>query len=365
MGNLKIKESELRELLDEVAADLAKAFESEKDKLVKAEESSSASGSPELSKGSMSASPEGSPVAKEAVEASAGSTGAAHKFDDRQTQDKSKLNNGVKPNPATEKGAKLGKDDLPPEASKSPEASASAGGSPDAGGPPEASESTQAPDGAPSPDGAAPVDPAADPAAGGDMGAPLTPEALQAEYSKLPPEELDMHIKAALAAKAALVGADGGMGAPPGAPPAPGAGAPVPPPPGPSAPLAQAELPPSPEQGKNGGLKLGKSERDELDSLKALVKSQAEDIANLAAAAKKMIEQPIRKAITTVAYVPRVEEQPKQSLENLTKADVHKHLVKLSSQPSLKKADRELITGWYEGRVKVEQLAPLFENYGK
>lgn len=88
-----------------------------------------------------------------------------------------------------------------------------------------ADPSMGAPGGAP---GGAPAGAMGDPAAQQDQ--PLTPEALQAEYSQLAPEELDMHIKAALAAKEALAASasamapDAASAAPAGAP----AGAPAP-----------------------------------------------------------------------------------------------------------------------------------------
>src|SRR3954470_20854224 len=124
--SLKIKESELKDILAEVAEDLAKAFESEKDKLSKADDGS---GPPpkEETPGEDHA---GSPPAE-------GSEGS----------------------------------DAPPAA--------------DASAAPGAESPAPGPDGAPAPQG---MDPAADQAAA------LTPEALQAEYSKLSPEELDMHI---------------------------------------------------------------------------------------------------------------------------------------------------------------------------
>lgn len=285
--SLKIKESELQELLEEVAGDLAKAFESEKEKLAKAEGSA-----------------ETSPMAK----------------------------------------------DAPPPTEETPgEASASASGAPDASADappvPEASESTMSPDGAPAPDG---MDPAA------DAGAALTPEALQAEYCKLPPEELDMHIKAALAAKAATAAPapDAGM-----APPSPDMSAP---PAGPSAPpmgppAMKAEL--NLNASAQGGKITHKHER-EIAELRDLVKSQAEDTENLTKAIKFMLEAPQRKAVTSVAHLPKVESEKAP----MTRSDVHKRLNELSQRPDLKKSDRQLINDFFDGKVKADKLAPLFED---
>jgi hypothetical protein len=321
----KIKESELKALLDEVATDLSKAFESEKDKLVKAEE-----------------------IGK----------------------------------------ADLAKDDAPgeePDESAAPDASASSDGPP-APAPEEGSESAPAPDASASPDGAPAPDAAMDPAA--DAAAALTPEALQAEYSKLAPEELDMHIKAALAAKAVVAGAPDasagapGAGAPPMGPPdasappmappaaGPAAGAGAPPsPPMPDDPMAlKSELSAGHKKANGGQIKagssLGKSEsekatEDKIAALEALVKSQAEDTENLTKAIKHMLEQPLRKAVTSVAHLPKVEAEKAP----LTKASINARLKELSMKPDLKKSDRQLINDFYDGRVQADKLAPLFEDY--
>lgn len=360
MSLKNIKESELKDLLDEVASDLAKAFESEKDKLVKAEESSSSS----MEKSSVSAG-SASSMEKTAVPASEGSAGPSSKFDDRQTQDKSKLSGGVKPNPMTEKGAPLGKDDAPPE--KSPEASASGSPAPEGsassapGGDAEAPADPAAagPEaGAPGADAGAPADPAMDQA-------PLSPEALQAEYAKLPPEELDMHIQAALAAKAALAG-PAGPGADGMAPMGPDAGAPVPPAPAPSpAPMAMNEdFHNSPERdaphGKGApGMELARKHEQEISELKALVKSQQEEFNQVATALKNFVEAPQRKAVTSVAHLAKTEAPPKV----ITKESINSRLLELSKRPDLKKSDRQLINDFYDGKVKADALAPLFEGY--
>ena len=318
--SLKIKESELKDILDEVASDLAKAFESEKDALKKAE------------------------LAKDDV-------------------------------PGEETPGEDAGGGPPAEGSESaPPVDASASAPPDAG-PPAGPDASASPDAAPSPEG---VDPAAEQAAA------LTPEALQAEYSKLAPEELDMHIKAALQAKAAVAGAPGGLppdasapplGADAGVPPM-GAGPAGPPPGAPPAgpdplagpPAMKNELTPSPERkGKNSIDALGKSAdlvismkkyEDEIDSLKALAKSQQEDVENLTKILTKVLEQPLRKAVTTVAHLPKADEK-----KELNAGAIHSRLRELSAKPDLKKSDRQLINDFYDGRVKADKLAPLFEDY--
>ena len=302
--SLKIKESELKDILSEVAEDLAKAFKSTEDKLVKAE-----------------------PIAK----------------DDGPPQEDESGSDEASSAPA--EGSEGSEPSAPPADASAPPADASA---------PPAS-----PDASPAPEG---MDPAADQAAA------LTPEALQAEYSKLAPEELDMHIKAALAAKAAVAGAPDAGGLPPpdaSAAPAPDASAPPAAPPAP--PALKAELKASPERGGKDSIdSLGKSEfeamskkqNDEIEALKALVKSQAEDIETLAKVAQKIMEQPLRKAVTSVAHLPKVEEK-----KELTRETIHARLKTLSAKPDLKKSDRQLINDFFDGRVKADKLAPLFEDY--
>jgi hypothetical protein len=212
-----------------------------------------------------------------------------------------------------------------------------------------------APPDASAPPEEAPVDPAADPSSA------LTPENLQAEYSKLAPEALDMHIKAALAAKAAVAGApDASAGAPPMAPPAA-------PPMDPSMAM-KSEI--KVDAKANGG-QITKSESDreieqllkaseeKISRLEALVKSQGEDTENLTKAIQQMLNMPQRKAVTSVAHLPRAEAEKAP----LTQATVHARLKELSARPELKKSDRQLINDFYDGRVKADKLAPLFEDY--
>jgi hypothetical protein len=196
----------------------------------------------------------------------------------------------------------------------------------------------------PGPEGA-PADPAAD----AGQGQPLTPEALQAEYAQLPPEELDMHIQAAMAAKEALQGAAG-------APPAEGSmppGAPegsMPPPP-----AMKGEL--KVDAKANGG--VIKSESNELQSL---VKSQAdlitsmkEDIENLTKSITMVVERPMRKAVTSMADIAPVE-QPK----TFTKSEVSKLVG--DNAHNLSKAERELWLGYVDNRIPASKLAPMLER---
>jgi hypothetical protein len=101
-----------------------------------------------------------------------------------------------------------------------------------------------------------------------------------------------------------------------------------------------------------------KKYEDEIEGLKALAKSQDEAMERLTKILTKVLEQPLRKAVTSVAHLPKADEK-----KELTKESIHGRLKELSAKPDLKKADRQLINDFYDGRVKADKLAPLFEDY--
>lgn len=239
-----------------------------------------------------------------------------------------------------------------PADAPAPDASA-----PPAGGPPDASA------GAP-PDASAA--PGGDPAA--QQGAQLTPEALQAEYSQLSPEELDMHLQAAMAAKEALAASAGpAAGAPPMAPPGAPAGAPPMAPPAMGPPDASASAggpPPPPMMGKTGkdmninkeatGGKISKSE----EALTALVKSQSEDIEILTKAVKTILETPVRKSVASIvdAGVPF----QKTEVKTLARRDVDNFIKDNASK--MTKSERDLWLDFVDKKVGPEKLAPMLER---
>lgn len=252
-----------------------------------------------------------------------------------------------------DQSGKMVKDEIKPKGPEDSEPVAEGSDAPpDA---PPADDAGSAP--APSPDAsAAPADPAQ------EMGAQLTPEALQAEYAKLPPEELQMHLQAAQAALAAL---GGGMGAPDAAPPAPEAAAPAPSPSA-SAPLLQSEKAVRDMIAQD----LKKTEdlaKSELESVKAENKSLKEDVEIIAATLKKMIETPVRKAITSIAELPKGEEeaQADETYKPLDPTNFWKKLAEVSKRPDLKKGEKKLILDIYAKQVEPEaaakQLAKLFK----
>lgn len=212
---------------------------------------------------------------------------------------------------------------------------------------------------------AAPADPAA-------AQPQLTPEALQAEYSQLPPEELDMHIQAALAAKEALQGAAAPAGMPPAAP-GPAAGAP----PG-ADPAASAGGPPPPPMGKeemkinseNTGGKISKSEQLIADVLKkfeakivdaiaASKKEQQEDIENLAKAVKHVLETPVRRAVTSVADVSGSLKKNETSGE-MTRAQADDFIKENAHK--MTKSERDLWLQFVDNKVPAAKLVPMLER---
>lgn len=246
------------------------------------------------------------------------------------------------------------------EDSGAPASDASAGGPPapdaSAGGPPPGPDASAG--GAPAPGG--------DPAM--DAGPGLTPEALQAEYAQLPPEELDMHIQAALAAKEALSAAAG-----------PAAGAPGMAPPAPAAPMAppDASAGGPPMMGKeelrinkeaNGGkISMGKSEdtelRKEFESLKKaheeLLKNAKEDTENLTKAVKLVLEAPVRKSISGISEVPadlkkseEVKPMTRKEVDGFIKENAHK----------MTKSERDLWLAFVDNKVPASKLAPMLDR---
>lgn len=263
--------------------------------------------------------------------------------------------------PGEDEGSAGGGEDESAGGPPAAEGSASAGAPPaDAAGGPAAPADASA--GAPPADGAQPgMEGQGDPAM--DTG-PVDPAALQAEYEKLAPEELQAHLmaaKAALESKMAQAGA-GAAGGPPGAPPMapPGAGGPPgAPPAGPA--MAGPGGPPPPPMGKgempshdtNGdvGKKLGKMESS--------LKEAGEQIQLLTKALELTLGRPARKAFTGKDFVPPAVN--KVDPKSLSKSEITTKLKNKASDSSLAKKERELINGYYNGTVNVDSLAHLLQ----
>jgi hypothetical protein len=262
-------------------------------------------------------------------------------------------------------------DSSDPTASESVDASATPAGEM----PPAAPDASAAAPAGPEASSPAP-DASADPAAAGGAEAPLSMEALRAEYVQLPPEELEMHIQAAMAAKEAMSGAAGGAGAP-----APDA-APMTPSPdaGMSAPALKRELPQS-NEAANGG--MSKSEKNvevemlkkefanlrksleakdkEMELVKKSVQDKSEDVENLTKALKMVLERPERKAVTGISYLGKTESTATTPTKtSFTPVEANKVLKNLI--PTLSKSERQVVLDYYSGAVKIDALAPILEK---
>jgi hypothetical protein len=277
--------------------------------------------------------------------------------------------------------------DVPPEESASPSGEeggegAPAGvedGAPAEGAPDAAPEG--APEGQPGEEGQ--TDPAAD--------AQGTGEALVAEYSKLPPEELKMHFLACKEALMQSLGGDGqGNEAPPEGQPAggesacPTCGAPTEAPPQEQAPTGDASAAPmepgmgksefdSPETGSKGAEvtegKMSKSEFDpaalmaEVEVLKKGLKEKEihiqqmeESFGQAAIGLKKLFERGtgLRKSIASVAFTPKPGSEAastdKLDVKSMSRTEVLGRLKSVTAtNTSLKKSDRDQINAYVFG----------------
>jgi hypothetical protein len=226
---------------------------------------------------------------------------------------------------------------------------------------PEESSSAESPE-SPAPEGSEGSDPAQEES--------ISPEQLQAEYSKLPVEELQAHF---LACKQALMAVMGGEGS---QPPAPEATAPAAPPVSPSAPpvspSATPAAPAAPAPEATDPLSVNKSEvsegeqlkKAEVESLKKsledqgkLVAEQALALDRLSNAFLKIANMPLRKSAESVDHVgkPTVE-------VTLSKSEAIKKLNTVSLKSDLKKSDRQLINQYALGHVGLDAVAHLLRD---
>lgn len=315
---MKISDKEIASILAEVEAELAPLLRSERQRLSKAAEDSAGSASP---MGEESRSP----------------------------------------------GRDLMPDERSGSASASPEASASASGSP-MGSPEGSASASGSPEGssasAGSPEGSA---------GGGDV------QELAAQYAQLSPEDLESHLMAIEMAMQQMQGGAGG--APAGMPPeAGGAGMP------PAAPPAQAgAMPPegSPamksekvkkllgpfgtpeehekwskeakekskegskeESSKEGSKEESSVKKSELDAVNAKL--------DVALKAVEFLTRPMRKAVTEFAVT-------EAKVPSMTKSEVTAKLKEVTASPTLAKSDRQLVNGFYDGRISLDQIAHLLK----
>lgn len=274
----------------------------------------------------------------------------------------------------TEAGAKLAKADPGEEApgEETPAGSSVEGSAPQPTDPgPEASPEAQpeAPAGGDEPPAEAAAEGEQDPATDESAG----PEALQAEYAKLPVEELKLHLMACHAALMAAMGGEGqepgpGAEAPAGAPPeAPGVS------PEATQEMGKAEVKSSPGNGGQiKGGKMAKSEKSELElrieSLEKSLKEKDEEIGHFAKAAeglKKFVETKLgvglRKSIAGVSYDSKPGDKETE-FAPIAKSEAVQKLNQLTAtSKDLKKSDRDLINSYVIGNADQSTVSHLLK----
>ena len=190
-----------------------------------------------------------------------------------------------------------------------------------------------------------------------------------------------MHFMACKAALAQVMGAgaDGGgdMGGDMGAPPPGAGGPPGGPPPGSPSPSPSPSAPPMPpppmgkmeEPAANGGkgkgaavpddVKPGHLGKSEAAALRADLADAQAQIVGLTKAVELTLGQPIRKAVTGMAFAPKPDGTTGSSAQSLTKAEVQAKLGDAIKDPSLKKSDRERIVSYSLGHIDFEAIKDL------
>lgn len=242
-------------------------------------------------------------------------------------------------------------DDDKDEAALSPPAAESAPpAGPPGGAPPDASAAPAGPPDAPPPDASA------DPAAPADGSAgPPDMEALKAEYSDLPVDELQMHyvaIKAALMAKMGSQspdpGAEASASAPPSAPPVD--------------PSASSSAPVPAMKGEMSAIKPGLGSSASMAKSEQDMQLMSEKIELLTKAMELVVGAPQRKSVKGVSelqFLSKGEEKLKKS-EGLSKAQIQEKLSEKARDPKLSKSDKTAIVAFTIGTdldlAKVEHL---------
>jgi hypothetical protein len=234
------------------------------------------------------------------------------------------------------------------------------------GTPPAAKEASPPPAAPPAADPALTADPAAatDPAADPGAAGAEDPADLQAAYATLPLEDLQMHYLACKAALIAAMGNDGGADAPPAADPAAAAAPPAPPPPAapPAAPPAlKNELPSDPKANGEDPANVAKSEKDlTIASLEKRVTERDTALEQLTGALRKIVERPVRKAITSLSDLRKSDGQGSTvDLSKLSKNEQRALVRKAAEKPNLKKSDRERLNSFFFGNLEIDGVKDL------
>lgn len=198
-------------------------------------------------------------------------------------------------------------------------------------------------------------------------------EALQAEYAKLSDEELHMHLAAAHAAAAARFGSDGmDDGQSDAAAPAPDMGS------APAAPdmamKAEMKQEGSKERAIGGQMAAMKSE-GEAKVGETLKKSESE--LKLEALEKKFQDQskafeallgyvtaPVRKSIKNLSELKFLDRNDGEAAAEVKKTYTKQEIAQTlrDKAKTLSKSDRDLVTGYYEGRIEFGKIEHLLNE---
>lgn len=270
-------------------------------------------------------------------------------------------------------GGQMAKDEV---SGDEPSGEASSSGSDESSGPPapasdKASEPSPEPSAAPAAAPAEPSAPAADPAASPASGPVSLPMLVEA-YSQIPPADLQMHMQALQQVLAASGGAPAGAPAPVSAPPPAVPPAPVAPPapadpaaPPPPAPIAaEGSKPIDPAAAM--ALKAEKEYAEKLAKSEQVLAEKSAKLESLEKSLEKLAETmlaPKRKGVTGIDLAKAQAVEPESfDFTQLSKSELTKKLRAIARNPSLNKAERNLISSFYANEIKVEDLAPLFEK---
>lgn len=277
--------------------------------------------------------------------------------------ERSKLSKAVGDEDSVGSASPMGEESRSPGRDLMPEERSSSGS---------ASEGSSA-SGSPMPEGSAGMAPegssAGSPEGSAGAGGEGDVQALAAEYAKLAPEELEMHLMAIEAAMQQMQGgaAGGPEAAAGGMPPAPASQAGAMPPEGSPAMKSEKSVSASASAEKSKH-KMGKEEsshaeessakKKEVSAEESISKSEFDEMKAKLDVAMKGIEfltRPMRKAVTEF-----VGETAKPAA-SFTKSEVTAKLKTVTASPTLAKSDRNLINGFYDGAVSLDQIAHLLK----
>jgi hypothetical protein len=108
-------------------------------------------------------------------------------------------------------------------------------------------------------------------------------------------------------------------------------------------------------EGKNIGVSQagngGEFSKSEIADLHAQIEALTKIVTTV-------VNKPMQKAITGTSYVAKSEEAPKKPV---SPAEITAKLSELTRSADFKKSDRDLVTGFYEGRVNLAAIEHLLK----